>query len=141
MKIIRLILLFVSLVGLTTLTRAAESVSVRGLLIAASSEAGQSDPRLSAYVGNLRRILRAESFHLLGEDSASLSVPANGELSLGGQGVQLTTESADGKTVLLKARWGSVRQEYIIQRGGGTTLLIGPAGRKGEVQVVLLIAR
>ncbi len=141
MKIIRLILLFASLVGLALPARAADAVNVRGLLIAASSEPGESDPRLGAYVGTLRRILRAESFQLLGEDSATLSVPANGDLSLGGQGVQLTTESADGKTVVLRARWGSVRQDYVIQRGGGTTLLIGPSGKKGEVKAVLLIAR
>ena len=141
MKIIRYILLFASLVGLAAQAHAADTVGVRGLLIAASSDAGESDPRLSAYVGNLRRILRAESFRLLGEDSASLAVPANGALSLGGQQVQLATESSDGKTVLLRARWGGVRQDYVVQRGGGTTLLIGPSGRKGEVQVVLLIAR
>jgi hypothetical protein len=141
MKTIRLALLLASLAGLVSSTRAAESVNVRGILIAASSEAGESDPRLSAYVSNLRRILHSESFHMLGEDSASLGVPANGSLSLGGQGVQLSTESADGKTVLLRAKWGSVRQDYVVQQGGGTTLLIGPSGKKSEVQVVLLIAR
>jgi hypothetical protein len=141
MKIIRLILVFAGLVGLASFARAAEPVTVRGLLIAASNEPGESDPRLASFIGNLRRILRAESFHLLGEDSASLAVPANGDLSLGGQSVQLTTESADGRTVLLKARWGSVRQEYVIQKGGGTTLLIGSPGKKGEVHAVLLIAR
>lgn len=141
MKSFRHILLLTLLAGLATVTRAAESVSVRGLLILASSEAGESDPRLSAYAANLKRILRTESLRLAGEDSASLAVPSSGRLSLGGHNVQLTTESADGKTVLLKARWGSVRQDYVIQRGGGTTLLIGPAGRGGEVRAVLLIAR
>ncbi len=141
MKTIRLILLLASLAGLALFARAAESVHVRGILIAASSEPGESDPRLSAYVPNLKRILRSESFRMLGEDSASLGVPASDNLSVGGQTVQLSTESADGKTVLLRARWGSVRQDYVVQRGGGTTLLIGPAGRKGEVQAVLIIAR
>ncbi len=141
MKIIRLILVVAGLVGLASVTRAAETVTVRGMLIAASSEPGESDPRLSAFIGNLRRILRAESFRLLGEDSASLATPANGELSLAGQSVQLTTESADGRTVLLKARWGSVRQEFVIQRGGGITLLIGSPGKKGEVHAVLLVTR
>lgn len=141
MKTIRLILFLASLAGLASAGRAAESVQVRGILIAASSEPGESDPQLAAYVPNLRRILRSESFHMLGEDSASLGIPANGNLSVGGQSVQLSTESADGKTVLLRARWGSVRQEYVVQRGGGTTLLIGPSGKKGESQVVLIIAR
>ena len=138
---IRLILLLTTLAGLGPVSRAAESVTVRGLLISASSEPGESDPRLSAYAANLKRILRAESIRLVDEDSASLAVPSNSQLSLGGQGVQLTTESADGKTVLLRARWGSARQDFVIQRGGGTTLLIGPAGKGGDVRAVLLIAR
>lgn len=140
MKTIRLILLFASLAGLAAFARAAESVNVRGLLISASNAPGESDPRLAAYVANLKRILRAESFRLLGEDSTSIGVPASGELALGGQGVQLSTESADGKTVLLRARWGAARQDIVVQRGGGTTLLVGPGG-KGEVRAVLLIAR
>lgn len=140
MKTIRLILLFAAFTGLWAATQAAE-VTVKGILISASNEKGESDPHLAAYAANLRRILRAETLRMLGEDSVSLAVPSNGELSLGGQSVQLTTESADGKTVLLRARWGSVHQDYVIQRGGGTTLLIGPAERGGEVRVVLLIAR
>ena len=97
MKTIRLILLLASLAGLASLARAAESVTVRGLLVSASNEPGESDPRLSAYLANLRRILRAENFRLLGEDSATLAVATKGDLSLGGQSVQLSAESADGK--------------------------------------------
>ena len=141
MKTIRLILLLTLLAGLATAIRGAESVTVRGMLISASAGPGESDPRLSAYAANLKRILRAGSLHLIGEDSTSLAVPSTGELSLGGQSVQLTTESVDGRAVLLRARWGSVRQDYVIQREGGTTLLIGPAGKGGDVRAVLLIAR
>jgi hypothetical protein len=142
MKTIRLILLLASLAGLATLARAAEAVNVRGLLIAASQEPGESDPRLSSYVAHLRRIGRFESFRFLGDDSASISVPGRGELSLGGQGVQLATESADGKTVVLRVNWGSVSQPIVLQRGGNTTVMVGsPTGKKGENYVVLLIAR
>lgn len=141
MKTIRLILLLASLAGLAAHSHAAEAVNVRGLLVAGSNEPGDSDPRLAAYIANLRRILRAESFRLVGEDSTSLAVPASSELSLGGQSVQLATESADGKIVLLRARWGSARQDIVVQRGGGTTLLVGPGGKNGEVRAVILIAR
>jgi hypothetical protein len=141
MKTIRLVLLLASLAGLASGLRAAESVSVRGILVAASNEPGESDSRLSTYVPNLRRIMHSESFRMLGEDSASLAVPAKGNLSLGGQGVQLSTESADGKTVLLHARWGAAQQDYMIQRSGGTLLLVGPSDKKGNTQAVLLIAR
>ena len=142
MKTIRLILLLASLAGLFSAARAAEAVAVHGILISASNESGQSDRRLAAYEPNLRRILRFESFRFLGEDSASLAVPAKGALSLGeGQQVELATESSDGKTVLLKVRWGGVRHEYVLQRGG-TTVLGGPStGKKGEVYAVILVNR
>lgn len=142
MKIIRLILLLASLTGLGSLTRAAESVTMKGILISASNESGESDRRLAAYVPNLRRILRFESFHYLGEDSASLAVPSSAELSVGdGQRVTLTAESADGKTVLLKVRWGSVRHEYVLHRGGTTVLGGSSTGKKGEVYAVILVSR
>ncbi len=140
MKFIRLILLFATFAGLAILSRAADA-GVKGILISASNEKGESDSRLAAYVPNLKRILRFESFRQLGEDSASLSVPGSGELSFGnGQTVVLETESADGKT-LLKVRWGGVRHEYVLQRGGTTVLGGSSTGKKGEVYAVILIGR
>jgi hypothetical protein len=137
MKTIRLILLLASLAGLATLARAAEGVSVRGLLIAASQEPGESDPRLASYVANLKRIGRFESFRLLGDDSASVPVPGSAELSFGGQTVRLTTEGSGGKAAL-RARWGSVDQQLV----NSTTMIVGPSsGRKGESYVLLLMKR
>ena len=139
MKTIRFsLLLLASLAGLVSATRAADHVSVRGILISASNEKGESDRRLAAYAPNLKRILQADTFHFLGEDSAALPVPGDGALALGeGQRVELATESTSGKTVLLKIRWGSVRQEYVLQRGG-TTVLVGPGDRKGGKLAVIL---
>jgi hypothetical protein len=137
MKTIRLILLLASLAGLASFARAAETVTVRGLLIAASQEPGESDPRLASYVANLRRIGRFESFRLLGDDSATLAVPANAALSFGGQTVQLSTEGGGAKPEL-RARWGSVDQQIV----NSTTMIVGPStGRKGESYVLLLMKR
>ncbi len=139
---IRLTLLLASIIGLGSLARASETVTVKAILISASNESGESDRRLAAYVPNLRRILRFESFRYLGEDSTSLVVPAKGELSVGdGQRVELATESTDGKTVLLKVRWGSVRHEFVLQRGGTTVLGGSSTGKKGEVYAVILVGR
>ncbi len=136
------LLLFAAAACLATTARAA-GVTVQGILISASNESGDSDQRLAAYVPNLKRILRFESFRFLGEDSASLGVPATGALSLGnGHRVELATESADGKTVLLKVRWSAgVRHEYVLQRGVPTVLGGPSTGRKGEVYAVILIGR
>ena len=144
MKTIRLFLslaLFAA-ASLATTVRAAESATVKGILISASNATGESDRRLAAYVPNLKRILRFESFRYLGEDSATVAVPGSGALSLGnGQQVSLVTEGSDGKTVLLKVRWGSVRHEYVLQHGS-TTVLGGPStGKPGEVYAVILVGR
>lgn len=142
-RLILPLLVLVALAGLGPSARAAGGVTVRGILISASNETGESDQRLSAYVPNLKRILRFESFRYLGEDSTSLGVPANGSLSLGsGHRVELSTESSDGKTILIKVRWpaGNVRHEYVFQRGG-TTVLAGPSVGKGAMYAVILVGR
>lgn len=137
MKTIRLILLLASLAGLATFARAAESVTVRGLLIAASQEPGESDPRLASYVANLKRIGRFESFRLLGDESATLPVPGTAALAFNGQTVRLATEGGGNKPVL-RAHWGSVNQQLV----NSTTVIIGPStGRKGESYIVLLMRR
>ena len=146
MKTIRLLLSLTLLAAAgslaATTARATESVTVKGILISASNATGESDRRLSAYVPNLKRILRFESFRFIGEDSATLAVPGSGALSLGnGQQVSLVTEGSDGRTVLLKVRWGSVRHEYVLQHGS-TTVLGGPStGKQGEVYAVILVGR
>lgn len=137
MKTIRLILLLASLAGLATFARAAESVTVRGLLIAASREPGESDPRLSSYVATLKLIGRFESFRLLGDESVTVPVPGSAALAFEGQTVRLTTEGSDKKADL-RARWGSVNQQLV----NATTVIIGaPTGRKGEFYAVLLMRR
>jgi len=137
-RLILALLLLATVAGFPTPARAAGDVTVRGILISASNEKGESDGRLASYVPNLKRILQAESFHFVGEDSTTLSVPGAGSLELGdGQRVELATESTSGKTVLLKIRWGSVRQEYVLQRRG-TTVLVGPNDRKGGRYAVIL---
>lgn len=132
---IRLILLLAALAALPAPAHAAE-VTIRGILVSGSNEKGESDRRLAAYLPNLKRILRLESFRHLGEDSVSLGVPGSGKLSLGG-GIDVATEGTDGK-VIVKVRWpaGRAQQEYVLQRGG-TVLLV----HVDETQAVILTGR
>src|SRR6476659_5924599 len=105
--ILRLVFLFVVLAVPLASARAA-GASVQGILITASNEPGKTDARLAEYEPTLRRILRFQSYHYVGEDSASLAVPATGKLSLGeGHQLEITTEHADGKSVQVKVRWTS----------------------------------
>ena len=75
--ILRLALLIATLAGLAVSSRAAET-SIQGILITASNEPGKTDGRLAQYEPTLRRILRFESYHYIGDDRANLDIPATG---------------------------------------------------------------
>ena len=147
MKIIVRLALFLALLGGLALSARAEGAAVQGILITASNEAGQTDRRLAPYEPTLRRILRFESFHYVGEDRATLDVPATGSLSLGdGHELQLETERSDGKAVHLKVRWTAggrtLMNTGLTLRPGVPAVLGGPStGQKGEVYAVILVGR
>jgi len=143
--ILRLVFLFVVLAIPLASVRAAEA-SVQGILLTASNEAGKTDRRLAEYEPTLRRILRFESYHYVGQDSAHLDVPATGSLSVGdGHELEITTEKADGKTVQLKVRWTSggrtLMNTGLTLRPGIPAVLGGPSKSNGEVYAVILIGR
>lgn len=145
--ILRLTLLFAVLAGLALPARAAERASLQGILISASNESGQTDRRLAPYEPTLRRILRFESYRFLGDDRASLDVPASGTLTLGdGHQIEVTTESSDGKAIHVKVRWTgggrTLMNTGLVLRPGVPAVLGGPStGNKGEVYAVILIGR
>lgn len=146
MKTIRLILLLASLAGLGAVARA-DSANLRGILISASNESGETDRRLAPYEPTLRRILRFESYRFLGDDSTSLEVPAQGSLSLGnGHELEVSTEKSDGKSIHVKVRWSAggrtLMNTGLVLRPGVPAVLGGPStGNKGEVYAVILVGR
>ncbi len=146
MKTIRLILLLASLAGLCAVARA-DSANIRGILISASNESGQTDRRLAQFEPTLRRILRFESYRFLGDDSTSLEVPAQGSLSIGdGHELEVSTEKSDGKSIHVKVRWSSggrtLMNTGLVLRPGVPAVLGGPStGNKGEVYAVILVGR
>jgi hypothetical protein len=129
------------------IAHAAEHARVQGILISASNDRGETDRRLSAYEPTLRRILRFESYRFLGDDTATLGVPANGHLSLGeGNELEIQTESSDGRSVRLKVRWlkggRTLMSTGLALRPGVPAVIGGPStGHKGNVYAVILIGR
>ncbi len=146
MKTIRLFLLLASLAGLCAVARA-DSASIRGILISASNESGETDRRLAPYEPTLRRILRFESYRFLGDDSTSIEVPAQGSLSIGdGHELEVSTEKSDGKSIHVKVRWSAggrtLMNTGLVLRPGVPAVLGGPStGNKGEVYAVILVGR
>jgi hypothetical protein len=143
--ILRLALLFAALTAFLAATRA-DAASLQGILITASNEPGKTDARLAEYEPTLRRILRFQSYHYVGEDSANLAVPQTGSLSLGdGHQLEVTTERTDGKSMQVKVRWTSggrsLMNTGLTLRSGVPAVLGGPSTSNGEVYAVILIGR
>jgi len=143
--ILRFAFLLVALTGVAASASAART-SVHGILITASSQPGGTDRRLAQYEPTLRRILRFESYHYVGEDRTQIDVPASGTLSLGnGHELEVVTEHADGKSVQIKIRWSSggrsLMNTGLTLRPGVPAVLGGPAKGDGEVYAVILIGR
>lgn len=120
--------------------------NVRALLVLASNEKGASDGRLAAYEPTLRRILRFESYTLVGEGSAALSGAGKTSVKLGrGHVVELEPDRPDGKGVRLKVNWldggRSLMNTGLVLRPGVPAVLGGPSSGKGsEVWAVILVA-
>jgi hypothetical protein len=147
MKSILRLALLLALLGGLTLSARAEGASIQGILLSASNEPGQTDRRLAPYEPTLRRILRFESYRFLGNDSASLDVPASGNLALGdGHELEVTTERSDGKAIHVKVRWTAggrtLMNTGLSLRPGVPAVLGGPStGNKDEVYAVILVGR
>ena len=147
MKTIRLIFLFAAFAGLFSAVHAAEHTRIQGILISASNDHGKTDQRLAAYEPTLKSILRFESYRFLGGDSASLGVPASGQLSLGdGHQLEVTTESADASGIHVRVRWlqdgRMLMKTGMVLRAGVPAVIGGPStGKKGEVYAIIVIGK
>ncbi len=143
----RLTALLLSLFALTSLALPARSsaADISALLVTASKSPGPSDARLKPYEANLRRILRFESFRLIGEGGAHLSPPGKGQIGLGG-GHSLRLEIANEKSGRVDVTWQQgnriLMQTGLSLRPGVPAILGGPGtGRDGEVYAIIVTSR
>jgi hypothetical protein len=141
MRIIKLIVL-----ALLALSSTAFAADVRGILVIASNQRGESDGRLSEYEPTLRRILRFESYRVAGEGSASLNTPGKASINLGrGHALKIDAEKSDGNDVKLRVQWQdgarSLMNTGLSLRPGVPAVLGGPStGKEGEVWAIILVA-
>ena len=123
---------------------AATSTTVKAFLVIASKSPGKSDPRLAAYDDTLRRVLRFESFRLVGQNSADISIPGTKSLNLGdGQRLDLKTEASETNR-RLQVSWFEGKTSHmktgLVLRPGVPAVLGGPAHGEGEVYAIILTA-
>ena len=147
LKLLKDYLLLVALVAGLVGARAAEGrANVRAMLVLASNQKGATDGRLADYEPTLRRILRFESYKLVGEGAAALGGAGRSSVKLGrGHTLELAAEKSDGKGVRLKVNWQdggrSLMNTGLVLRPGVPAVLGGPAsGKGGEVWAVILVA-
>ncbi len=80
-------------------------VAVQAILVVASDQ-GTTDPGLSAYEANLRRVLRFKAYHRVGSGSATIAVGDTGTVPLGaGQHLEVEIKNAWNDQIMAGIRW------------------------------------
>jgi hypothetical protein len=123
-----------------------DTVSVRGLLVAASAEPGPTDERLKPYEATLRRILRFESFRLLGEGRTAVRTPGEATVMLGqNHRLELRSEPSADRGLRMQVNWSqggrSLMNTGLVLRPGVPAVLGGPPRGEGEVFAVIVVAQ
>lgn len=132
-------------IALTTAGFAADTVEARGILVGASNEKRDSDPRLARYEPTLRRVLRFESYRYLGGGSARAEAGGEASMALGqGHTLDISIESVKGDQIRARVRWldggRALMNTVLVLRRGVPAVLGGPRRDGGEVLAVILVA-
>jgi hypothetical protein len=145
MRIIKLTLaVLLALCALQPLVHAAESTSVRAILIMASNAKGPADPRLAAFEADLQRNVPESSFRYLGEGSASVRGGERASIPLQGNHRIDLTAAAGGAGLRLRIQWtkGGVPVIALNDVEPGKTFTLGRRTRDdGDVPIVLVITK
>lgn len=120
-------------------------VTLEAKMILASNDPAPIDPRMERIDFQLRRILRFETFRLLGEGQVMLGLPGSGQIDLGeGNHLEISATGQPGK-VRAQVQWvkdGSpVVNTAVSIKGDGFVILGGIPHRSGGKLIVTLNAR
>lgn len=141
---LKFLLFALAALAVTTAGLAADSVQARCILVAASNQKRESDPRLAQYEPTLRRVLRFESYRFVGSGGARAEAPGETAMSLGqGHRIVLEVESVKGDQIRARVSWlnggKTLMNTVLVLRRGVPAVLGGPASG-GEVLAVILVA-
>ncbi len=147
MRLIPFVLAYgLALLALRPDTHAADSSTVRAILITATNLKREADPRLAPYEAELQRNLPLSSFRYVGEGSTAVAAGGKAVITLErGNRIELEGERSGGRGIRLKVRWQSGRTVIMntaltLQSGVPAVLGRRPSG-DGETPIILLIAR
>lgn len=141
---LKFLLFALAALSVATSSFAADTVQARGILVAASNEKRDPDPRLAQYEPTLRRVLRFESYRFLGSGSGRAEAPGETTMSIGqGHRIVLAVESVKGDQIRARVSWHNggktLMNTVLVLRRGVPAVLGGPASG-GEVLAVILVA-
>lgn len=122
------------------------SVTVNAVLILASNEKGQTDPRLAEYERNLRNVFRFEQFTSLGQGSTRMSLPGDAEIRLpANQTLDLEAAYYGEGMVWLRVVWkdgGRVFMNNVYTKWArGTPIVVGGAAKDGGRLILIVTPR
>ena len=140
---LRFLLFALAALAVTTAGLAADSVQARGILVAASNEKRESDPRLAPYEPTLRRMLAFESYRQAGSGGGRTEVPGETTISIGqGHRIVLSVESVKGDQIRARVSWldgGKTHMNTVLGLKRGVPAVLGGVKSGNEVLAVILI--
>lgn len=135
--------LFIVFALAATPATAADSVSIKGILILASDEVGQTDSSLSKYEPTLRRLFKFEGYRQVGRTSTRMDVPGKGQLTFSGEVLAIETTGNGGGTVRARVTWRrdgrTVINTTVRMKPGVPTLLGGPSAQGGKGNLIVIL--
>ena len=142
---LRFLLFALAALAVTTAGLAADSVQARGILVAASNEKRDSDPRLAQYEPTLRRMLRFESYRFVGSGAGRAEAPGEMTMSIGqGHRLEVTVESIKGAEIRVRVSWidgdRTLMNTGLALRRGVPAVLGGPKSGDEVLAVILVVS-
>ena len=114
---------------------AAESFSVRAILIRANNDKGPSDSRLKQYEAELQRNLVFSSFKFVTEGAATVPTGGRGSISLAG-GHRLELENDKG-ALRAKMNWKDGRTVTVSVQRESPAVVVNRMGDEADVVLIL----
>ena len=121
-----------------------QKVTLKGIMILASDEAGAKDKRLQRFESRLRSLFKFNSYRHYGEGKATIKLPGKSSFPLGkGHQMEVEAEPMGGNKVRAKVRWLKGSRNLIhttlVMEKGVSTILGGPSQKEGEGNLIVVL--
>jgi hypothetical protein len=142
---LKFLLFALAALAVTTNGIAADTVQARGILVAASNEKRDPDPRLAEYEPTLRSFLSFESYRFVGSGNGRAEAPGETTISIGqGHRLVIGVESITGNQIRARVSWQNGGKTFmntvLVLRRGVPMALGGPKSGNETLAVILVVS-